>query len=234
MGYSMRERALTDLGDLEGATEIAREYALFSDERTSGGWGQTISRGRMQGAFLANPEKWRAFIGAIQEFGEMEGIRQFSRQELPPLLERAGMLEREGARECAAQLFEAPIPVATLSATFRNYPVEQYPIQVGDQLQISVRGASGLSTSHRLRPDGMITLSRAPGQARLGVPVIAAVGKTTEQLEHEIATILSERRPSTLPIDVFVTLLAPLSTEELQREFDDALREATERREEPH
>jgi hypothetical protein len=80
----------------------------------------------------------------------------------------------------------------------------------------------------------MITLSRAPGQARLGVPVIAAVGKTTEQLEHEIATILSERRPSTLPIDVFVTLLAPLSTEELQREFDDALREATERREEPH
>jgi hypothetical protein len=68
----------------------------------------------------------------------------------------------------------------------------------------------------------MIAIRRIPG--------IAAVGKTTEQLEREIVALMPERYR---PREVLVILVSPRSPEELQLEFDNALREAAESREEP-
>jgi hypothetical protein len=217
LGYSMREQALTALGDLEAAAEVAEEHALFSDERSAGGSDWSMWRARLQGALISNPGKWHAFIGAIQEFGEMEGLRQFLRREVPPLLERGGLLEREGARECAAQLFEPATALRVLSATFRDYPVEEYPIGVGDQLQILVSN-QGTGTWRRIGPDGTITMRRISG--------LVVVGKTTGQLEREIATILSARFPAAPSPEVSVYLISPPSPEERRNEFDKALRDA--------
>jgi hypothetical protein len=51
---------------------------------------------------------------------------------------------------------------------------------------------------------------------------IVAAGKTTGQLEREIATLLPERDR---PPEVFVILVSSRSREELRRDFDDALSE---------
>jgi hypothetical protein len=226
LAYGIRERALTALGDGDRAEEVLEEYALYSVER--------MTRGLplLQPLLRAGPERLHAYLGAIEEFGEIEGVRRFFRQELPPLMERAGLLEREGARECVAQLFEAPTAVGTLSTTFRDYPVEAYPLRVGDQL-LFVGGQSSLPTSLRVGPDGAITLRGVRGSAELGVPVIAAVGKTIGQIKREIGAILSERNPSTQPSAVYVFLVSRRSSEELQNEFDAALSESVEGREEP-
>lgn len=222
IAYPIREQALTALGDMESAAEVAAESALFNAERTAGGLELTGSRLRVLEVLVTtDPERLHAYLSAIQQFGESEGVRVFLRQELPPLLDRAGLLDRDGARECVAQFFEPPAAVGTRSATFQSYRVQDYPIQVGDQLQMSVRGQGALTTSLRVGPDGKITMPR--------VLDVEAVGKTTEQLQREITTILSERYQSP---EVFVILVSPRTPEELGLEFDNALREATERRDE--
>jgi hypothetical protein len=58
---------------------------------------------------------------------------------------------------------------------------------------------------------------------------IAAVGKTTGQLEREIAAMVAER--SGQPNEVLVILMSSRSPVELRLTFDGALSEATERRE---
>jgi hypothetical protein len=227
IAHGIRERALTSLGDPESAAAAAEEYALYSAERIAGGLELSMSRNLLRNVLAStDPERFYAYLGAVREFGEMQGNRMFLRQELPPLLERAGLLERDGARECVAQFFDTPTAVGTLSATFRDYPVEEYPLRVGDQLQLFVRGAGGLTTSLRVGPDGAIALPNVRSSARLGVPVIDAVGKTTRQLRSEISAILSQRYPDSPSFEVFVTLVTARTPEALRNEFDDALREA--------
>jgi hypothetical protein len=52
-----------------------------------------------------DPLRFHAYLAATWQYGEVAGARMFLRQEVPPLLQRAGLLERDGARECAAQFF---------------------------------------------------------------------------------------------------------------------------------
>jgi hypothetical protein len=232
LAYGIRERALTALGDPESAADVAEQYELYSAGRIGGALYPAVFWSGVQQALIeSSPERFHAYLGAIQESGELAGARKFLRQELPPLIERAGLLERDGARECAAQLFEPLTAVETLAATYRDYPVEQYPLQIGDRLQISQRGQGPRSMSLRVGPDGTITLRGFRGSATLGLPVISAVGKTTEQIEREIATLLSERYTNNRNPQVFVTLIATRSPEELRLEFDEALREAAETQE---
>lgn len=227
IAHGIREQSLTALGDPESAAAAAEEYALYSAERIAGGLELSMSRNLLRNVLAStDPERFYAYLGAVREFGEMQGNRMFLRQELPQLLERAGLLERDGARECVAQFFDTPTAVGALSATFRDYPVEEYPLRVGDQLQLFVRGAGGLTTSLRVGPDGAIALPNVRSSARLGVPAIAAVGKTTRQLRSEISAILSQRYPDSPSFEVFVTLVTARTPEELRNEFDDALREA--------
>src|SRR5690606_27710928 len=121
-------------------------------------------------------------------------------RELPLLLERAGLLGRSGMRECIAQFFEAPTPVGT---TYRDYPVEDYPLQVGDELLISVdEGRPQFLV--RVGPNGTIPLR--------GLPAIFAVGKTTGQIRSEVAALVSA--PSDRSFEVIVILIAPRSTEQ--------------------
>ena len=99
---------------------------------------------------------------------------------------------------------------------------------------MSVRGVSGGSNrTVRIRQDGKVQLALTPGtRSATGPPVrpdseIMAAGKTTAQLQREIAAVLSERYPSA---QVAVTLLSRGSREELQREFNNAHTEAAARR----
>jgi protein involved in polysaccharide export with SLBB domain len=142
---------------------------------------------------------------------------RFLSQEVPLLLQSAGLLERDGARECAAQLFAPPDSVEIRSGTYRNYNIEEYPIQVGDQLRIYVPGRAIYSTTLRIEPAGSITLPR--------ISAIAAVGKMVGQLEREIGSLLSEYHESA---EVHVILVTSPSLDELSLEFDNALPDAAE------
>jgi hypothetical protein len=85
----------------------------------------------------------------------------------------------------------------------------------------------------QIPPDGKITLPWGPqpkaagGHAAQSRLEIDALGKTPEQLQRETATMVAGRYQSSL---VFVNLFSAGSREELRREFDNALRDAAERR----
>jgi protein involved in polysaccharide export with SLBB domain len=153
----------------------------------------------------------------------------FLRQELPSLLQRAGLLEREGARECVAQLFEPRKAIATRAAA------AGYRIQIADELLITAKNGSRASTV-QVRPDGtfLTPLSLFVGTSGRTATQpdreIVAVGRTTAQLQHEIATILATRNQSP---EVFVILVSPRSREDLRREFDSAWKAAEAWREPP-
>jgi len=216
LGFSLRELALPALGDTEGAAQVARELALFRYERTLSG----SAYGAAMNLVTADPERFHAWLDIVDEFGEIAGGRRFAQREVPLFMQEAGLLEYEGARECAAQIFESPVPLGADSGTYRDYLIEDYPIQVGDQLYISVNGGAGLSGMHRIGPEGTVSMQRAPA--------IAVVGKTTAQIEQEIETALTEQRR--LVNHAHVILMTTQSPEELRLEFDNALREAETRR----
>lgn len=211
IAYTLQERALAALGDSRGAQEAAQAAALYRAEMNAA----ATSTFWMNALLASSSQRFHAHLSAVRDLGEIEAGRVFLRRELPLLLERAGLLDREGARECIARFFEAPAPAET---TFRDYPVESYPLQVGDELMISVSGRTPVSTSLRISSDGTIALRR--------LPAIAAVGKTTGQLRTEIAALVSD---ASNPVpQVVVILMAPRSPEERRIEFDAALREAKE------
>jgi hypothetical protein len=217
VAYSIRKQALQAVGDSAGAAEVAAESVLFAAERDAGGTEATGSMGELRQALIeTDPTRLRAFLGDIHAFGENEGFRTFLRRELPPLLERAGMLERNGTRECVAQFFEAPVAAGSRAAT------AAHEIQVADRLLVSVRGGPALLTTVQVRPDGKIMIPHASE--------ITALGRTTGELEREIATLPRWRSQSP---EVFVILLSTRSGEELRLDFDKALRETAERRAEP-
>lgn len=220
MAYAIREQALLALGDTERAAEVAGEYALFDAERIGGNLAPV---GNLPMVLIqADPAQVRAYLDAMQQYGEDRGVRMFLRQQLPALLERAGLHEREGARECVAQLFEPRTAIGTRAATIGRQ------IQVADQLLVSARGGRTLSTVVQVRPDGTFMLPLA-ATGRMGSPQseVMALGKTPEQLQREIATLLARRNQ---PPTVLVIPVIRRSREDLRREFDAAWRETAQRR----
>ncbi|HUF20360.1 MAG TPA: polysaccharide biosynthesis/export family protein [Burkholderiales bacterium] len=237
LAYSIRERAMTALGETGLAAEDAAGYALFGAQRVEGGLAPVGSL--FSALYVTNPARLHAYLDAIQQFGEEAGARVVYRQQLPLLLQRAGLLEREGVRECVAQYFEPRTPMGTRAAT------AAHQFQVADEFMVSVRGGRNLSTVARVRPDGtfMMPLTAATTTGRTTAdelerqitaggravgPLeqeIAAVGKTPGELEREIVTLLTRRDQTP---EVLVILLSPRSREQLRLEFDNALREAAE------
>jgi len=223
IAHSIREQAWTALGNTERAAEVAAELALSRAERSV----MSIEPAMFQMPWElihAEPSRLQAYLGAIRQFGERAGARVFLRQEVPALLERAGLQELEGARECAAWLFTGPTAA----------PAQQ-PARIDDQLHIDMRSRSGGGGQRtiRIRPDGKITLpfvgqKMISGALRVDSDTeIMAAGKTAAQLQREITTILSAYRESP---QVRVILFSPPSDEDLRRDFDNARREAAGRR----
>jgi hypothetical protein len=226
--HSLRERVLTTLGDREGAAEAAADLAFVRAERSAMGQEPAMSMQLLQWEVIGtDPARMHAYLGAVQQFGELEGRRVFLRQELPPLLQRAGLLRRDGARECIAQFF-GPRRVAAGQQA-----------QVGDVLYISMNDSPSRPSpvTVRIRPDGKITLPWIPrNKAAAGTAVqserdIEVAGRTADQLQREIAKVVPGRHPSSL---VLVSIFSPGSREDLQLEFDSALREAAKRRSNLH
>ncbi|MEO8314149.1 MAG: polysaccharide biosynthesis/export family protein [Pseudomonadota bacterium] len=227
IAYSLREQVLTALGQRERAAEVAAEHAQMSAARSAMAQEPASSMTRLQMVLMeTDPQQLHTFLGAIQQYGEVDGRRMYLRQEVPPLLARAGLLEREGAQECAAHFFAGTRPATAGQQA-----------QVADEMYITVRSTStGWSRAFRVRPDGKITLPSVPGakvavgSAKQPEREIKVTGKTTEQIQREIATLLAADYRSP---EVLVVLLARRSDAELQLEFDNARREAAERRSKP-
>lgn len=214
----LQQHTLTAIGDEERSATESDERALSQSRREAVGRKEMISGARLRGTLIfGDPGRYRAYLSAIQEDGEQEGYKRFLRQELPMLVQSAGLLERDGARECAAQLFAPSHSVETRSGTYRDYRIEEYPIRVGDRLRIYVPGWAIYSRSLQIAPEGLITMPR--------IAAIEAIGKTTGQLEGEIASLLSEYHESP---EVHVFLISSPSPDELRLEFDNALRDSAE------
>ena len=224
IGYSMRVQALNSLGDKDEAAEASAELVQVRAERGALGQGPAMAMQMLQWDLVeTSPAQLHSYLGAVQQFGEVEGRRAYLRREVPPLLERAGLLERDGARECVAQLF-----VGTRRATAGQQA------QVGDELYITVsrpsRGSANMTV--RIGPDGRIAAPFFVGSRKAdGTAIpnrdIAAAGKTMVDLQREIVTTLSEYYQSP---EVTLTLLAHGSRDELQREFENARKEAAGKR----
>jgi hypothetical protein len=228
--HSMREQILTALGEREGAAEAAAqtvtERAQMSAELNAV---QEPGRSmwRLRWALTASdPALLHAYLGALQQSGEIEGHRMFLRQEVPSVLERTGLLQRNGVRECAAQFFVGTRPA---SAGQR--------VQVADDLLVATVGPNRLGQKTlRIPPDGRITVPFIPGTRTVdgkSMPSereIVAAGKTTEQLRREIEMILSAYHRSP---QVILTLFPRGLPEDLHLEFDNARKEAAQRRSTP-
>jgi hypothetical protein len=210
---TLRAEALKALGDMEGAAQAKAEGALYEAARQAGGLELMGATGELHSALIeSDPARLRDYLGAIREFGERESVRRFLRQELSPLMEQADAPERD--RECAALLFDSRPDAGPRFATAED------PIKAGDELHINVRSASfRFSATRQIGTDGMFNMPRArPAE-------IAAAGKTSEQLQRDIALALpAGDRP-----EVTVIAISPPSSEELRLEFDKARSEAAER-----
>lgn len=211
--YALRRQMLEALGDTEGVAALAEEHALFSAERLTGRDVEMATSSSVRNALLAaDPERLDAYLNLVREHGETEGNRAFLRREVPLLFERAGLLDRDGARECAAQFFETP---TAAMGTFRDYPIAEYPLRAGDELLIFTNRPE-YSGVFRVGADGTIALRR--------LPAVAAAGETTGRIRNEIAALVGEAT-NAIP-DVSVTLMVSPSPEQRRIDFDEALREA--------
>lgn len=210
LAHGIRRQALTALGETELAAEAQARYERFSAERMAGGQELMVAAARLQAALInTDGAKLHAYLGAVRELGETAGRRQFFRQEAPALLDRAGLLGREAARECVAELFlEAKAAGETRQA------ILDYRLQPGDELHISLRGNNrGSTLTRRIGPDGKLMLGR-------GLSMTAA-GMTTEQFQRELAAASSQG--GQLP-EALVIPIARRPPEELRTAFEDAAR----------
>lgn len=108
-GLLMRERAFTALGEAEAAARVSAERQLLDAQRRGEGLQMSISTANLQETLLAtDPARLADYLDAIRQHREWAGMRVFLGKELPPLMERAGLLERDGASECIARL-AAPV-----------------------------------------------------------------------------------------------------------------------------
>lgn len=107
--YAVREQALAAIDEWELAAKISREHSRFSEDQQALVREPAISMTRLQEALVAtHPARLVAYLDAIRESGESAGARQFLRQELPPLLERAGLLQGNELQDCVTPLIEDP------------------------------------------------------------------------------------------------------------------------------
>lgn len=219
LAYAIRRQALTALGDVERAAEVEAEYERFTAERMAGGLELMQASNGLQAALVdTDRARLHAYLGAVRQFGETAGRREFLRQEAPALLESAGLLGREGARECAAELFlEARAVGETRQA------IAEHRLQAGDELHISLRDNSRRTTlTRRVGLDGKVRLPRGLS--------IAAAGMTTEQFQRELAAVISNGNQ---PPEALVIPISRRPREELQLEFDNARRQPMENGTEP-
>ena len=130
-----------------------------------------------------DPARFKAFLNEVETRGEVDGNREFLAQEVPSLMARAGLLERDGSRDCVAQLLGAPLDGGA------SHLASDRPIQIGDELHISI---SGLVVA--TRPLLLTTMRRVGSDGEIVLPSfspILAINKTTEELQRDIATLLS-------------------------------------------
>lgn len=104
---ALREQAHVALGDTKRAADVAKERAMNRASTDRAGMRLAVLWSRLQQAlFEQGPAQLHAFLGDVQQFGELEGGRRFLRRELPPVLERSRLLERDGASECFARFLD--------------------------------------------------------------------------------------------------------------------------------
>lgn len=218
LAFTLRRQALTALGETERAVEVQAEYERYSAERRAGGQELMVAGAGLQAALIdTGRAKLHAYLGSVRQSGESAARREFLRQEAPALLERAGLLGQEGARECVAELFlEARAVGETRQA------VLEHRLQAGDELHISLRDRNrGTTLTRRVGADGKLTLPRG-----LSLP---AAGMTTEQFQRELAAAVSNGGP---PPEALVIPISRRAREELRSEFDNARKETVESHEE--
>lgn len=208
--HPMRVDALRALGNFDGAAQAAADDARYQAGRQAGGIELRTAKGQLAQALIeSDPAQLREYLGNIRQLGETRGARQFLRQELLPLMERAGVSGRD--RECAARLFDSRVDGGARFAT------GEHPIKAGDELHIRVRSVRGsFYTTRPVGADGMINMPRArPAN-------VAAAGKTSEQLQRDIAMALAAGGDQ--PPEVQVVVISQLSSEEVRLEFESARR----------
>jgi hypothetical protein len=219
LAYTIRRRVLTALGETERAAEVQAGYERFSAERMAGGQELMMAGARLHAA-LIDTERARlhAYLGAVRQFGETAGRREFLRQEAPALLERAGLLGQPAARECMAELI---LEARAVGGTRRA--IAEHRLQAGDELHITLRDGNGSMTlTRRIGPDGKVLLP-------FGLSISAA-GMTTEQFQRDLATTVSN---GIQPPEALVIPISRRPREELGSEFDNARRGSVEKIEEP-
>lgn len=211
VAYSTRRQALQDLGDQEGAEEARFAYELYSVQSLAGGRDLVNAGARLADILLTTGRPaFLDYLAAVRRSDELQGQREFLRQQAPAMLEQAGLSGREAARECIAELFLEPRPVGE-----SRQEVLEHRLQAGEELRISLRDSSGARVStplgRRIGPDGMVQLAGG-----LSLP---AAGLTTGQLQRDLAAALSAGPQA---VEILVIPIARLSGKELRTAFDAA------------
>lgn len=211
LAYTIRRDALTGLGDVDGAEAMRIEFERFIAERAAGGQELVLAGFRLTDALVNSGRPgMHAYLDAVGQSGEIPGRRQFLRQQAPVLMERAGLLEREGARECIAELFLEPQAVGET-----RQALLEHRLHPGDELHITLRDRNGRSIfpafARRVGPDGIITLPRDL--------TMSTAGLTTAQLQRELVAALSS---NDRVADAQVIAIPRRSGEELRSAFDAA------------
>lgn len=208
IAIAIRSAALTAMGDTEGAVESQEAQHRFDAERTAGGLELVVAGGGLQNALITGSRaRFRAYLDLVRQSGVIEARRALLRQELPPIVQRAGLLEREEARECLAGLFLQP-PVAGESRQARL----DYRLQPGDELHITLTGPRRTTTlTRRVGADGTFSLTRGLS--------LRAAEVTTEQFQRELAAAISAGGE---PPEVLVIPIPRRPGEELRSAFDAA------------
>lgn len=180
IAYSTIRPALTALGDVEQLADTEVAYQILRVERMADGIELLSAGSELQLALIeSDAARFHAWLGATRRFGETSGRREFFRQEVPALMERAGLLGRQGARQCVSRLTLEPRAVGTT-----RQAIAEHRLQASDELHVSVRDRNQtISLTRAVGPDGRFTLPR--GQA------IDAAGMTTEHFSRELAMALS-------------------------------------------
>lgn len=111
VAHSFSEQTLKAMGDTVRAAEVAREKSRRESMRNSIPRDLAGPATTLQGILVTtDPAQFHAYLSAIQRDGETLGARNFLRQELPRLLDRANLLGHEGAEECIQEIFAGDIP----------------------------------------------------------------------------------------------------------------------------
>jgi hypothetical protein len=222
------------------ADAVAAEQARFHAGQMAGGTPLLEARNRMLNALLhAGPPRMHDYLDAVRVNGDAAAAREFLLREAPPLMDRAGLLAREGVRECVAQLF---VPARVAGAD--RLVTTRQKVRIADELYLTLlREGAERSLQRRVAPDGKVVLALPfdfnldntgaglnPQQVLDVFGAIAAAGKTTQQIEQEIAAVFSKKQQ---PTEVRVVLVASRSREELRLAFDKAHRESVHARRAP-